>query len=155
MKKLLLLAGLTLGLCSALRSDAQVRVNINVGGPVARQTWYGNDDDYYYMPQQNVYYNVQRRVYVYPERSGWMYAPVLPSRYGNCSYSNSRYYRVRARAPFDRNDYYRQQYAYNNGNGRGNGYGRRDGWNDDNNRNDRRWDDDDNRRGGGYGNRRR
>ncbi len=112
MKKMLLLAGLALGLSTtSFRSDAQVRVNINIGAPVTQQSWYGSDDDYYYMPQQDVYYNTQRRVYVYPEGGRWVYAPSLPQRYGGCSYSNTQYYRVRARAPFERNAYYRQQYA--------------------------------------------
>ena len=157
MKKTVLLAGLALSLCTSFKSEAQVRVNINIGTPVT-QGWYANDDDYYYMPEQGVYYNVRRRAYVYPEGGGWMYANRLPPRSGDYCYANSHYQRVRARAPFYRNDYYRSQYgvAYNdhhgnyihdhdrhnngkhrggNGNGNGNGNGHRDNrdWNNGNN----------------------
>ncbi len=115
----------------ALRSDAQIRVNVNIGAPVAQQSWYGSDDDYYYMPQQDVYYNVQRRVYVYPEGGRWVYAPALPQRYGGYTYANAQYHRVRTRAPFERNAYYRQHYssAYNNSSYGRHDNGRHNGWN--------------------------
>jgi len=144
MKKIVLLAGVALSLCTSFKSEAQVRVNIQIGAPVAQQSWYANDDDYYYMPDQGVYYNVRRRVYVYPESGNWVYATRLPARYGHYTYSNSRYQRIRARAPFSRNEYYRNQYAVAHNGQRGNntgGYDRRDnnnrGSNGNGNRNDR------------------
>ncbi len=120
MKKLLLLSALTLGLCAGAGSaaSAQVHINVSIGAPVVQQPWYGYDDDYYYMPEQDVYYNVSRRVYVYPEAGRWMYASRLPERYHGYSWNSGRYYRIRGRAPFDRDNYYRQQYAQ--------GYDRRD-----------------------------
>ncbi len=153
MKKILLLAALSISLLGATSATAQVRVNINVGAPVARQSWYSYDDDYYYMPDQDCYYNVRRQVYVYLEGGGWVYAPALPQRYGGYNYNTVRSYRVRARAPFDRNDYYRRQYAtayngdYRHDNGNHNGWNtqggnynghRNGGWNDQHNNGGRR-----------------
>jgi hypothetical protein len=158
MKKIVLLASLALGLFTSLKSEAQVRINVQIGAPVMQQTWYDYDDDYYYMPQQDVYYNVRRRVYVYPEGGTWVYAPALPGRYGNCSYSSVPYYRIHDRSPFNRADYYRRQYpsAYGNRGGynnAGNNYyrhdnGRHRGW--DNNGRGR--DRNDYRNNGGYNN---
>lgn len=127
MKKILLLAGLALSLIS-FRSEAQVRISLNIGAPVVRQSWYGYDDDYYYMPDQGVYYNVRRGCYVYPEGGTWVYANVLPARYGNFSYNNVTYYHIHDRAPFMRHSYYSRQYApaYHNNNGHHNGWYRQD-----------------------------
>ena len=95
-------------------SQAQVRISLNLGLPVVQQSWYDNDDDYYFMPEVGVYYNVRRRMYVYPDNGRWMYANTLPGRYNGFSYGSSRYVRVRDRAPFNRHDYYNRQYAMNN-----------------------------------------
>jgi hypothetical protein len=134
MKKIVLLAGLAFSLCTSFKSEAQVRVNIQIGAPVVQQSWYNNDDDYYFMPDQGVYYNVRRRVYVFPQGGSWVYASHLPSRYGNVSYSNSRYYRVRERAPFNRDDYYRRRYAIAYNGHRGNNNMRDNDRRNDNNR---------------------
>ena len=141
MKKLLLVSGIAFSLCAAFHNNAhaQVRLNLSFGVPVMQQPWYGYDDDYYYMPDQGVYYNVARGVYVYPEDGRWMYAGNLPPRYGGYSWNSGRYYRIRGRAPFERDGYYRRQYVqdydrrdYRGGAPRqwnGNGYnGERNGW---------------------------
>jgi hypothetical protein len=120
MKKIMVLAGLAFSLFATFDSQAQVRVSLNIGTPVVQQSWYANDNDYYYMPEQGVYYNVRRRVYVYPESGRWMYANQLPSRYGNYTYRNSRYVQVRDRSPFDRDIDYQQRYRVDNNRG---GYG--------------------------------
>ena len=44
MKKIVLLAGLALSLFTSLKSEAQVRVNIQIGAPVMQQSWYDYDD---------------------------------------------------------------------------------------------------------------
>lgn len=153
MKKIFLLAGLALSLGAAVKSDAQVRINVNIGAPmpVAQQSWYGSDADYYYMPDQGVYYNVNRRMYVWPNGGSWMCGPSLPRSYGACTWGNSRYYSFRGRSPFMRHDYYRNQYGGRGGGGyayrNDRGYdGRRDGRFE--NRGGGRWD---NNRGGGRG----
>lgn len=132
MKKITLLAALAFSLFSSLRSEAQVSINVQFGAPVVQQSWYDADDDYYYMPDQDCYYNVRRQVYVYPEGGRWVYANYLPARYGGYTWNSSRYYRVRERAPFNRNDYYRRQYRVENnyyGGYRGTSYGRHDNGN--------------------------
>ena len=111
MKKILFLAGLALSLGSSINSEAQVRVSLNIGRPVVQQPWYANDNDYYYLPEQGVYYNTRRRVYVYPENGAWLTASRLPARYGNYNYRRSRYVRVRDRSPFDRDNDYRTRYG--------------------------------------------
>ncbi len=133
MKRIALLAGLMLSLCSAFSTEAQVRVRINFGSPVVAQPWFAQDQDYFFLPGPGVYYNVRRRVYVYPENGAWLFARRLPARYGACSYENTRYYRVRDYHPFERHDYYRNQYRndyYGQGNRHGNAWGhdRHDGW---------------------------
>ena len=116
----MVLAGLAFSLCATFNSQAQVRVSVNIGTPVMQQSWYANDNDYYYMPEQGVYYNVRRRVYVYPDGGRWLFASQLPSRYGNYTYRNSRYVQVRDRSPFNRDNDYKQRYQVNNNRG---GYG--------------------------------
>ncbi len=114
MKKTLLIAGLVVSTFAGLKSQAQVRVNINIGTPVAQQSWYANDNDYYYIPEQGVYYNTRRNVYVYPENGGWYTASRLPERYGNVTYRNARYVRIHDRSPFNRDNDYRQRYHTSN-----------------------------------------
>ena len=132
MKKIVLLAGMVLSLGAAVKSDAQVRVSLQIGQPVVQQSWYSRDNDYYYLPEQGVYYNVRRKVYVYPENGSWVYASRLPSRYGNYSYRSSRYVRVRDRSPFDRDNVYRQRYQSNYG-GYRHDNGNHRGWDNRNN----------------------
>jgi hypothetical protein len=128
MKKIALLAGIAFSLLTSVSSQAQVRISFNMGLPVVQQTWYDYDDDYYYMPEVEAYYNVRRGLYIYPDNGGWVTANCLPPRYNGYTYGSGRYIRVRDRAPFSRNDYYRRQYATNyNGGHRGyNDWGRRD-----------------------------
>jgi hypothetical protein len=146
MKKILMLAGLALCLGSSFKSEAQVRINVQIGAPVIQQSWYDVDDDYYYMPDQGVYYNVRRQVYVYPYGGNWVYGPSLPSSYGGYTYRSGRYYRINGRAPFMRNDYYRGQYPV--GGYRGGGYRRDDGYRRHDNGNHNGWYKNGNGRGG-------
>ncbi len=111
MKKIALLAAITFSLFAGFRSEAKVNINIQVGAPVTQQSWYANDNDYYYMPQHGVYYNVRRDVYVYQESGRWLSARRLPARFGAISYRNTRYVQVRDRSPFNRDHEYRRRYA--------------------------------------------
>lgn len=110
MKKVLVFTGLLFSLTTSFSSNAQVHVNVQFGTPVVQERWYASDNDYYYLPEQGVYYNVRRKVYVYPEGGKWLYANRLPSRYGNYSYRSSKYVRVRDRSPFDKDNDYRKRY---------------------------------------------
>jgi hypothetical protein len=149
MKKILFLAGLALSLGSSINSEAQVRVSLNIGRPVTQQPWYANDNDYYYLPEQGVYYNTRRRVYVYPENGAWLTASRLPARYGNYGYTRSKYVRVRDRSPFDRDNDYRTKYGRrDNDNHHDRDRDRRDGRDRHNDHDrDRDRDRDDNHRG--------
>ena len=87
-------------------AQAQVQVNVNLGTPVSQSPWYATDDNYYYLPEQGVYYNVPKRVYVFPEGNQWVYAPNLPARYNGYGYGKSHYVQVRDRSPFNNHNVY-------------------------------------------------
>lgn len=129
MKKLAILTTLILGLGTSFSGNAQVRVNVNIGTPVVHERWYSSDNDYYYLPEQGVYYNVRRRVYVYPEGGRWMYANRLPGRYGNYTYRTSHVVRIHERSPFNRNDVYRRRYYRGENRHERHDNGRHNGWN--------------------------
>lgn len=115
MKKILAAALLLFGTAASMPTDAQARVsvNINIGTPVTQSPWYATDDDYYYLPEQGVYYNVSRRVYVYNESGRWMYARNLPGRYNGFSWNKSNYVRIRDRSPFNYNNVYANRFDRN------------------------------------------
>lgn len=83
MKNLFYLALVIGGLFVSNNSNAQVRVNINIGsqplwGPV------GYDYvRYYYMPEVDVYYNVASRKYTYFHGNRWVTKSKLPKQYRN------------------------------------------------------------------------
>ena len=113
MKRLLAICLVTIGLTTTGKLFEQVRVNINIGKPVVNEPWYGTDDNYYYLPQQGVYYNTSRRVYIYPENGRWVYAPALPPSYGQVTWRRARHVRIHQRSPFDHDDDYRKKYHDN------------------------------------------
>ena len=83
MKNIFYLSLIALGLSFASPSQAQVRVQVNIGsqplwGPV------GYDYvRYYYMPELDVYYNVDTRRYTYFQGRKWVTKSKLPARYKN------------------------------------------------------------------------
>lgn len=111
MKKLLLISGLMFVLGIGFNAYAQVNVNVQIGTPVVEVPWHATDNDYYYLPEQGVYYNVRRKVYVYPENGVWLYADRLPPRYGNFTYRSSKYVIVRDKSPFNRDKHYKKRYG--------------------------------------------
>jgi len=65
----------------ALQSSAQVSVNVNIGtpppwGPVG----YANAR-FYYIPDIQVYYDIQTAMFIYHGPRGWIHVHSLPSRY--------------------------------------------------------------------------
>ena len=114
MKKLLFAAVLAFSTIATVNDvQAQVRVNVNIGTPVRQSPWYASDDNYYYLPEQGVYYNVNRRMYVFQNNNQWVYAPNLPSRYRGFNWKNSHYVQVRDRSPFDYHNAYASRYDRN------------------------------------------
>ncbi|WP_375434681.1 hypothetical protein [uncultured Hymenobacter sp.] len=76
---LILLLGLLL---QSGRTQAQVRVSVNVGTP----TWgpaVGPSVQYYYIPEIDGYYDLYSQSYVYLDNGYWVNSPYLPSYYAN------------------------------------------------------------------------
>ena len=118
MKNSLLAAILLLSIFSSRNANAQLRVNLNVNigsqpdwGPV------GYDHvDYYYLPEIEAYYDVPSRQYIYSENNRWVRRAYLPERYRNYDMYRSYKVVINERAPWERNNVYRNRY---------NGYGNR------------------------------
>ena len=98
---------------ASTHASAQVRVNVNLGTPIANETWYNDEADYYYLPEQQVYYNPGRKVYVWQDNNAWVYGNRLPDRYHGFNYRKSHYVKMHERAPFNRNDEYQKKYPRN------------------------------------------
>ncbi|MDE3214325.1 MAG: hypothetical protein KGM98_13915 [Bacteroidota bacterium] len=109
MKKILLLFSLFL-VFSAQKTQAQLRINVNIGlqplwGPV------GYDYvDYYYLPDMDVYYDVPRGMFVYLDDGRWVFAAHLPPRYGHYDLYRSYKVVINRRNPWMDDDYYRDHY---------------------------------------------
>ena len=119
MKKLIIATLLTCSIGVATSTTAQVHINVNIGKPVAGEAWYNNDDNYYYLPEQGVYYNVNRHVYVYQDNNDWVYGPSLPARYNGYTWQRSHYVVVRERTPFSHHDNYVTRYPHDYKGGHG------------------------------------
>jgi hypothetical protein len=147
MKKLIVLAVLFFSVAAYQRTDAQLRVNVNLN--IGNQPDWGPTGydyvDYYYLPDMDVYYNVPQHLFIYPEGSRWIYARSLPPRYGGYNLYNSYKVVVNKPRPYLHPDVYRREYGrykggrgpsqviirdshdekyknhYNNGNGNGHG----------------------------------
>lgn len=73
------LAGFAVILSSSLQ--AQVSVNVNIGGrpdwaPVAY-----SEANYYYLPDVEAYYDVRASNFIYANNGTWIHARTLPARY--------------------------------------------------------------------------
>ncbi|MBC7902454.1 MAG: hypothetical protein H7Y27_03500 [Gemmatimonadaceae bacterium] len=83
MKKILLLATLTVGSFLLKPAHAQVSVNVNIGSqPLWGPVGYDYADNYY-LPDIETYYSVSRREFIYFDRGRWIYSPMLPGRWSN------------------------------------------------------------------------
>ncbi|NDW08683.1 hypothetical protein [Dysgonomonas sp. 520] len=82
MKKLLLILALLIGSAAYNATDAQqVNININIGSQPAWGPVGYDYVDYYYMPDINVYYNVNLSLFYWLDRGRWISARYLPYRY--------------------------------------------------------------------------
>lgn len=152
MKKVALISAIALGGLFYNSVNAQVQIGVRFGGghsavqasiatPVAVS--YGNDDEYYYMPEVDAYYSVYERSYYYNDGVRWVSAAYLPGAYRNYDWRTARYYAVRAHRPYMNANVYRERYsgrAYSNWDRRDNRFDNRTNGRDDrlDNRNDRR-----------------
>jgi len=115
MKRILLLLALTTG-SGIIATNAQVHVDINIGtqpvwGPV------GYDyAEYYYLPDIDAYYNVPRRLFIYPQGSGWVFSASLPYAYRNYDLYHGYKVVVNEPRPYMHHERYVTRYAPYRGN---------------------------------------
>jgi hypothetical protein len=126
MKKIALIAALGLSLLLGFRSDARVNINVSFGMPVIQQPWYASDNEYVYMPDQGVYFNTRRQVYVFQDGGRWCTAQRLPARFGNFNYRSARTVRMHDFRPFERDFDNRRRFAMGQNGGFRGGDDRRD-----------------------------
>jgi hypothetical protein len=109
MKKILFISAILLS-AFCYKSEAQVRVNINIGlQPIWGPPGY-DYVDYYYLPDLDVYYDVPRGLFVYFDYGRWNFSAALPGRYSGFDLYNSYKVVINARDPWLRNNYYRSHY---------------------------------------------
>ncbi|MCD0471851.1 hypothetical protein [Flavobacterium sp. JAS] len=132
-------------------SHAQVSVNVNIGTPPAWGPVGYTDVRYYYLPDLEMYYDINASSYLYISNGRWLRARSLPSHYRNYDLYNE--YKVvltdyRGDRPYDNYKVHKvkygkgykgkpqktigqkpgkgnnKNYSGNNGNGNGNGNGK-------------------------------
>ncbi|MFD2941683.1 hypothetical protein [Flavobacterium notoginsengisoli] len=68
---------------SVFFAQAQVSINVNIGTPPNWGPQGYDDSRYYYLPDIDVYYDVNQSVFIYDNGGKWMREKRLPSRYRN------------------------------------------------------------------------
>ena len=102
-------------------ADAQVRVSINAN--IGRQPVWGpagyDYAQYYYLPDIDVYYDIQSTNFIYQDCGRWVTAAALPVRYHNYNLYSGYKVVVNDQRPYMHHEYYRNKYAgYRNYHGR-------------------------------------
>ncbi|HVI48809.1 MAG TPA: hypothetical protein VM802_28325 [Chitinophaga sp.] len=113
MKTVIFIAGLfamSMIYSPAVKAQARVNVNINIGN---QPLWGPEGYDYaqyYYMPDIDAYYDIPRRQFIYLDGSRWIFAPSLPPRF---NYDLYRGYKVviNQPKPWMHPDVYRNEYG--------------------------------------------
>lgn len=111
MKKTILILTILFSGFAFQTATAQLRVNVNIGvqpmwGPV------GYDRaEYYYMPDIDVYYNVQRRQYIYLNRGQWAFSTSVPYRYRNYDFYTGYKVVINEDRPYRNARMHRAKYA--------------------------------------------
>ncbi|WP_343694472.1 hypothetical protein [Flavobacterium sp.] len=80
MKKLIFASVLFM---SVFFAKAQVSINVNIGTPPSWGPQGYDDSRYYYLPDIDVYYDVNQSVFIYDNSGKWIREKRLPSRYRN------------------------------------------------------------------------
>ena len=111
MKRYIFIAAMMIGLFSINSVSAQVHVNVNVN---TQPAWGPSGYDYaryYFMPEINVYYDINSGLYIYMNGNHWVKRHALPSRYKK--YDLYRTYKVviNSRNPWYKHSQYKKQYA--------------------------------------------
>jgi len=112
MKKILLAAALFTGsmICTSAGAQVRVSINANIGN---QPLWGPAGYDYvqfYYLPDLDMYYDVQARQFVYPDRGRWVYTTALPVNCRNYDLYGGYKVVINDQRPFMRHDAYRNQY---------------------------------------------
>jgi hypothetical protein len=90
MKKLIFIIIICASFMISEKTTAQFGIRVNI----SNQPMWGPEGydyvEYYYMPDIQVYYNVQRHRYVYMEHNHWVSRSYLPQRHRNYDVYNAR-----------------------------------------------------------------
>ncbi len=70
-------------LCFALLAKSQVQVNVNIGSPPLWGPVGYVEERYYYLPDIEVYYDIQTSMFIYFGNGVWVHRTYLPSYYSN------------------------------------------------------------------------
>lgn len=89
MKKFIFAAFLFAGFTLSQSADAQISIRINIGNQPAWGPVGYDYARYYYLPEANVYYDVDAARYMYLERGRWITARKLPSMYRGINLYNT------------------------------------------------------------------
>ncbi|CAN5167607.1 hypothetical protein BH11BAC6_BH11BAC6_01110 [soil metagenome] len=121
MKKLLLATTLFIGSIAYTSADAQVRVSIHAN--VNNQPLWGpagyDYAQFYYLPDLNMYYDVQARQFVYFDRGRWIYATALPVNMRNYDLYGGYKVVLNDQRPYMHHNVYQNRYKnYRNMRGR-------------------------------------
>ncbi|KFF15033.1 hypothetical protein [Flavobacterium hydatis] len=95
-------------------SSAQVSVNVNIGTPPAWGPVGYTDVRYYYLPDLEMYYDINASNYIYVSNGKWIRARNLPRNYRNYDLYNE--YKVvltdyRGNAPYDNYRSHKEKYG--------------------------------------------
>jgi hypothetical protein len=114
MKKLIFIIAFCASCVLSETTFAQFDIKVNI----SNQPMWGPGGydyvDYYYMPDIQVYYNVQRHRYVYMERGQWVSHSYLPQRYRNYDVYNARKVVMNEPRPYLHHNDNRERYSESN-----------------------------------------
>lgn len=111
MKKVLYLAAVVLGMAFHQMTNAQVNISINIGNQPQWGPYGYNTARYYYLPELNMYYDIQNRKYIYQERRAWVTSRTLPYQYRNFNLYNTYKVVVNTTKPWNSNTVHQRAYA--------------------------------------------
>ncbi|GAB3425001.1 hypothetical protein [Niabella aquatica] len=89
MKKLIFAAFICAGFFLSHSANAQVSIRINIGNQPAWGPVGYDYARYYYLPEANVYYDINAERFMYLERGRWITARQLPSMYRGINLYNT------------------------------------------------------------------
>lgn len=112
MKKVLLATALFIGSMIYTSSDAQGRFSNynNMGNQPNWGPMGYNYAAFYYLPDLDMYYDVQARQFVYCVRGQWVYSRALPAAFRNYDLYSGYKVVINDQRPFLHPDYYRNRY---------------------------------------------